>query len=73
MPKRSNAFQQVVHLLNKQLNEGAQVTESKLLKDSSTGKLREVDIVIEASAGVYPVVVSIECAHYTRPVTVEWV
>lgn len=73
MPKRTNAFQQVVTLLHKQFQENGVVTESKELRDSSTGELREVDIVIETNVSTYPIILSIECTDSNRPATVEWV
>jgi hypothetical protein len=73
MPRRSNAFQQVVLLLHERLSGEASVTESKELPDTRTGNSREVDVVIEISAAGYPVVLSIECVDRTRPATVEWV
>lgn len=73
MPKRSNAFQQVVTLLHEQFAGGGIVTESKLLPDSRTGKRREVDIVIEAPVVEYPIIMSIECIDHNRPASVEWV
>ena len=73
MPKRSNAFQQVVMLLHKQFQENGIITESKNLADSLTGESREVDIVIEVKISNYPVTISIECINYGRPATVEWV
>lgn len=73
MPKRSNPFQQVVKLLHDQFSDGGVVTESKQLPDSRTGKLCEVDIVIETTVADYPVVISVECIDHKRPATVEWV
>lgn len=73
MPKRSNAFQQVVTLLHEQFSDCGIVTESKFLPDSRTGKLREVDIVIEAPVSEYPILLSIECIDHGRRATVEWV
>ncbi|APG25960.1 restriction endonuclease [Syntrophotalea acetylenica] len=73
MPKRSNAFQQVVTLLHKQFKNNGIITESKFLCDSITGKLREVDIVIETKVTNYTVFLSIECIDHKRPATVEWV
>ena len=73
MPKRSNAFQQVVALLHEQFSDCGTITESKMLPDSRTGKLREVDIVIEAPVSEYPILLSIECIDHNRRATVEWV
>lgn len=73
MPKRSNSFQQVVTLLHEQFSDCGTITESKMLPDSRTGKLREVDIVIEAPVSEYPILLSIECIDHNRHATVEWV
>jgi hypothetical protein len=73
MPKRSNAFQQVVTLLHEQFASDGIVTESKFLPDSRTGKLREVDIVIESQVSEYPILLSVECIDHNRPATVEWI
>ena len=60
MPKRSNAFQELVALLERQLApSGAIVYESKMLKDTRTGEDREVDIVIDTEAGVHPLRIGI--------------
>ena len=49
MPQRSNDFQQFVRDLERLLApQGATVTESKMVLDRRTGRMREVDIVIEA-------------------------
>jgi hypothetical protein len=73
MPRRTNEFQQLVYLLQRQLASAAKVRESAMLKDKSTGSDVEVDIVIEASVGAIPVRVGIECNSESRKSTVEWV
>lgn len=73
MPKRSNAFQQVVKLLHDQFSGHAVITESAFLKDVRTGTPREVDIVIEGSIAEYDLVMSIECVDHLRRASVEWV
>jgi hypothetical protein len=73
MPARTNAFQNLVLVLQRQLALGAVVTESKLLEDVRTGELREVDVCIEANVGSYPLRVCIECRGQARKPSVEWV
>jgi hypothetical protein len=73
MPKRSNAFQKLVHTIYRQLADGATVTESKELRDRITGKLREVDVVIETPVAGSPMVISVECASRSRRADVQWV
>lgn len=74
MPKRSNEFQRLVLTIERLLAEdGAKITESRELVDSPTGKLREVDVVIERSDGIRSFIVSIECSAGGRPASVEWV
>ena len=75
MPKRTNEFQHLITLIERLVADAdARVTESKELTDNITGKLREVDIVIERNDGVRDVVVGVECSgSSSRPATVEWV
>src|SRR6185503_6978270 len=73
MPQRSNAFQQLITLLHQQLDDRAVVTESKMLRDQRTGDNREVDIVIDARSGGYPITIGVECIDHKRKASVEWV
>lgn len=74
MPKRSTPFQVLVELLEHQLApRGAIVTASKLLRDSVTGQNREVDIVIEGTAGIHPMTIGIEVREGGRPASVPWI
>ena len=73
MPQRSNAFQQLITLLHQQLDDRAVVTESKMLRDQRTGDNREVDIVIDARSGGYPISIGVECIDHKRKASVEWV
>jgi hypothetical protein len=61
MPKRTNAFQNLFHLIYSQRAEGAIVTESKMLLDKVTGKLREVDLVIQSTVAGHAVTIGVEC------------
>jgi hypothetical protein len=73
MPKRSNDFQRLVYLVRVNLAEGAKVTESKMMRDRTTKRFREVDVVIEGKVGSHPVVVCVECRDHQRVADVTWV
>lgn len=73
MPARSNLFQKLVFLVKKQAANEAVVTESRLLRDRSTGANREVDICIEGRLAGHDVLVSIECTKRGRKADVKWV
>ena len=73
MPKRSNAFQNLLHVLYRQLAGNATVTESKMLRDKVTGQEREVDIVIESVVAGHKVTLGVECIAQKRRSCVEWV
>jgi hypothetical protein len=74
MPKRSNAFQPVVTLLETALaSGGASVKESVMMKDSRTGEMREVDIVIQGSVGSHKAVIGIEVVDRSCPASTPWV
>ena len=55
------------------LAEGAKVTESKMMRDRTTKRFREVDVVIEGKVGSHPVVVCVECRDHQRVADVTWV
>ncbi len=73
MPHRSNFFQRLIYLTRVNLGEGAEVFESKMLKDRITGQFREVDIVIRGRVGSEVVIVSIECRDHKRSADVTWI
>jgi hypothetical protein len=73
MPKRHNFFQDLILSIHQQLALSCTVTESDMLRDSRTGQLREVDIVIRTIVSGYELIISIECTDKNRPATVEWV
>lgn len=73
MPKRSNDFQRLVYLVRVNLAEGAKVTESKMMRDHTTKRFREVNVVIEGQVGSHPVVVCVECRDHKRVADVTWV
>lgn len=73
MPKRSNDFQRLVYLVRVNLADGANATESKMMRDRLTKRFREVDVVIEGLVGQQSVVVAIECRDHKRVADVTWV
>lgn len=73
MPKRSNDFQRLIYLVRLNLSEGANVTESKMMRDRLTKRFREVDVVIDGKVGSQCVVVSVECRDHQRVADVTWV
>ncbi len=77
MPRRTNQWQELIHAIQLQLADGAQVTESKELTNRVTGRKREVDILVEAEVGGHTMTIGIECkageSKSSRPVDVEWV
>lgn len=74
MPQRTNAFQDLIALLERQLApSGSLVFESKLLRDVHTGEDREVDIVIEAKVGMHAFLIGIEVIDHGRPASSPWI
>jgi Restriction endonuclease len=74
VPRRTNAFQQLIHLIEHQLAlSDAVVTESKEYIDQVTGKKREVDIVIERKSGIHSFVIGIECRDWAAPQSATWI
>lgn len=74
MPKRSNDFQVLITLIERQLAaDGVSVEESAMLVDSHTGERREVDICIRATINRKPVVFGLECRDHKRKADRVWV
>jgi len=75
MPKRSTTFQRIVMHIAKQLApQGAVVRESvELPEHNIAGVLREIDTVIEISAGITCLRVAIECRERGRRASVQWI
>lgn len=44
-----------------------------MVRDRLTGKVVEIDIVIDTNVSGYPISVAIECISESRPATVEWI
>ncbi len=73
MPHRTNAFQQLVALLESQLAPvGAIVTESGELTDPRTGSIREVDVVVELSTVPRRLLFVVECSDQRGRLDAEW-
>ncbi len=73
MPRRTNTFQRLIALVNRQLDDNAQVVESALLTDAITGGQREVDVLIKATIADYETHIAIECIDWKRKADVTWV
>jgi len=74
MPRRTNQFQDLIDLLERQIAAtSASVEASKLFTDGVTGEEREVDIVIEHKSGIHPVCIGIEVIAHKRPASSTWI
>lgn len=73
MPKRTNAFQELVAIIHSKLGNGWIVTESMFLPDGITGEMREVDVVAKATVANYDLYISVECKDHRRPADVTWI
>jgi hypothetical protein len=73
MPKRSNPFQKAAFIIHQALEPEWTVTESDMLRDVSTGTLREVDITAKQLVAGHQIVLSIECRDHLRVADVSWV
>lgn len=73
MPKRTNAFQKLVHLLHQQLSPLATVTESSELHDPAAKTMREVDVLIEILEEETVRRVGVECRDHKTKQDVIWV
>ncbi len=73
MPRRTNAFQRIIALLNATLAEQCSVVESAMLRDKVTNEEREVDILITTTAGSYTLTIGIEVVSWARPAGTPWI
>lgn len=74
MPKRTNDFQQLIHFIYSRIApEGAQITESALLKERGSNTEREVDILIEFKAAGTDIRMAVECRDHERTDTITWI
>jgi len=60
MPKRSNSFQKLVHLIERQLSGEADVGQSVEIPDRNSGEKREVDVLIDAKSGHHTLRIGVE-------------
>jgi hypothetical protein len=74
MPKRSNDFQRLILLIERQLApNGARVVESRLISDSRENVEREIDVAIEIPAGGRTLLVAVECIEHGRKADIQWI
>ena len=67
MPKRTNDFQALIALIERQLAlSGVRVVESEMLADRLTGELREVDVCLHATVSGKDVTIALECRDHRR-------
>jgi hypothetical protein len=72
MPRRSNEFQRLVYLIQRQVQDG-KVTESAMLPERFGTGEREVDVYVETERGGVPIRISFECAAPGRKAGRPWV
>jgi hypothetical protein len=68
MPKRTNAFQNLVYLIHSAVAPEAKVEPSAMVTDKTDGEPREVDVFITSQAGL-----GVEVIDRTRKADVQWV
>ena len=74
MPKRTNDFQALIALIERQLAaSGVRVVESEMLADRLTGELREVDVCLHATVSGKDVTIALECRDHTRKADQIWI
>lgn len=74
MPRRTNDFQTLIALIERQLAEsGVQVTESRIVRDVVIDQGREVDIYMVTTSGDQRRTIGIECVDHRRKADITWV
>lgn len=74
MPKRSNEFQKLITLIEKQLaSKNIYIEESKLIQDLKTGIKREVDIYIKSIVNGHKIKIALECRDRKRKADIQWI
>jgi hypothetical protein len=74
MPKRSNDFQKLILLIERQLApRGARVSESHVIRDTREAIPRELDVAVEIPVGARTLLVAIECVDHKRKTDVQWI
>lgn len=74
MPQRTNDFQELIATIYERIVDyGGKVTKSGMVIDKDTGKLREVDILIEYRYANHNFNLVIECRARSRKDSVAWI
>jgi hypothetical protein len=73
MPKRTNALQKAIKLVESYKGNFIRLQESAMLQDKFTGIEREVDILLEAEINTHSIKVAIEVRDRKRPADTTWV
>jgi len=74
VPKRTNDFQALIALVERQLAaSGVRVVESEMLADRLTGELREVDVCVHATVSGKDVTLALECRDHKRKADQIWI
>lgn len=72
MPKRSNEFQRLIHLIETTLAPHDVVVRESELIISRYGDEREVDVAVHLTSGAHAVTIAVECRDRSRPADLEW-
>jgi hypothetical protein len=73
MPKRTNALQKAIKLIESYKGDFLTLQESAMLLDKFTGNEREVDILLEGKINSHSIKVAIEVRDRKRPADTTWV
>ena len=73
MPKRTNALQKAIKLIEKHKGNFLHLQESAILTDLYTGNGREVDILLEGSINNHSIKIGFEVRDRKRPADISWV
>ncbi|MCA9025460.1 MAG: restriction endonuclease [Planctomycetaceae bacterium] len=71
MPKRTNEFQELVTIIQKSLAcLNATITPSAQVPGPTSGKMREIDVLVQTPTGEFSLVVAVEAKDEKRPLDV---
>jgi len=73
VPRRTNALQKAVKLLEQQKGDYLSLTESAMLIDKDTGIEREVDILLQGQVNGHEITIAVEVRDRARPADSTWV
>ena len=73
MPKRTNALQKAIKLIEEYKGDFLELQESAMLYDQTAGIKREVDIVLIGEINGHSITIAFEVTGGKRPVDVQWV